>query len=180
MEIQVQDMVTRLFVVRWQQHSRGWSDVGSVSVFGVVLCAVLVAAWFMMAPVQAQEIGPVADSATLPAGGGRGNSLYVSLGPSFVTNYDGGGRLKYLKADVTLRVRPPAEVALERHLPYIRNRLVLLFSQQLEEDLTSTDGKEALRAQALKEVRDALDLLDRPGLSSSVTELYFTSYVLQR
>ena len=176
----MQEMVIRLFESQWQQQSRGTSGVSGVSTFRFLLCAVFVSICFMMAPVKAQETGPGADALPAGSGSGRDNSLYVSLGPSFVTNYDGGGRLKYLKADVTLRVRPPAEVALERHLPYIRNRLVLLFSQQLEENLTSTDGKEALRAQALQEVRDALDLLDRPGLSANVTELYFTAYVLQR
>jgi flagellar protein FliL len=180
MEIQVQGMVIRLLVSQWQQQLRGTSGVGGVSTFRFLLCAAIVSTCLMVAPIQAQDTGPGADSLPAGSGSGRGSSLYVSLGPSFVTNYDGGGRLKYLKADVTLRVRPPAEVALERHLPYIRNRLVLLFSQQLEEDLTSTDGKEALRAQALKEVRDALDLLDRPGLSANITELYFTAYVLQR
>jgi len=184
MGIQVQDMVIKLFVSLFvsqrQQQPRGTSGVVGVSTCHFWLWAASVSACLVMAPLQAQQTAPGADSLPASSGSGRGSTLYVSLGPSFVTNYDGGGRLKYLKADVTLRVRPPAEVALERHLPYIRNRLVLLFSQQLEEDLTSTEGKEALRAQALKEVRDALDLLDRPGSSTSVTELYFTSYVLQR
>lgn len=136
---------------------------------GLLLCL-----WFPVSLMAAQ-----AEDTELPVLDSRG-LVYVSLGPSFVTNYDGGGRLKYLKADVTLRVRPSVIGALERHLPYIRNRLVVLFSQQLEENLTSTQGKEILRNQALREVRGALDLLDSPDASGNVVDLYFTSFVLQR
>lgn len=106
--------------------------------------------------------------------------VYVALTPTFVTNYDGGGRLKYLKADVTLRVQAPADARVLEHLPYIRNRLVILLSSQLEENLTSTAGKEALRMRALEEVRSALALLGRPEAAAAVTDLYFTSYVVQR
>ncbi|HBN15314.1 MAG: flagellar basal body-associated FliL family protein [Pseudomonadota bacterium] len=105
---------------------------------------------------------------------------YFTLGPSFVTNYDGSGRLKYLKADISVLARLTAQPYLERHLPYIRNRLVVLFSGQLEETLQSTQGKEALRQQALVEIRHALQMLETPSVADQILELYFTSYVLQR
>lgn len=114
------------------------------------------------------------------AGSGMANLAYYSLGPSFITNYDGAGRLKYLKTDVTVRIQPGSALMLDRHLPYIRNRLVTLFSAQLEENLTSVQGKEKLRADALNEIKQALDLLERPGASSQLINLYFTSFVIQR
>lgn len=127
----------------------------------------------MPLPVQGAEQpeeGPAVDS--------RGLS-YVSLGPSFVTNYDGGGRLKYLKTDVTVRARPPATAALERHLPFIRNRLVVLFSAQLEENLTSTQGKDDLRREALEEVRGVLRMLESDNAANAVVNLFFTGFVIQ-
>lgn len=104
---------------------------------------------------------------------------YVELGPPFVTNYDGGGRLKYLKTRVTVRARPPGPEAIQLHLPYIRNELVMLFSRQLEEDLTSTRGKDRLQQEALRVVRDALRRLEGQLAADSVTNLYFPEYVIQ-
>lgn len=114
------------------------------------------------------------------AGSGMADLIYYSLGPSFITNYDGAGRLKYLKSDITVRIQPGSAPMLDRHLPYIRNRMVTLLSSQLEEDLTSIRGKEQLRSDAINEIKQALDLLEGPGASSQVINLYFTSFVIQR
>lgn len=113
-----------------------------------------------------------------PAAGMAG-LIYYSLGPSFVTNYDGAGRLKYLKADVSVRIEPGTAQYLQRHLPYIRNRLIVLLSSQLEENLTSTEGKELLRRQAMDEVKSALLLLESQEVADRVVNLYFTSFVVQ-
>lgn len=104
---------------------------------------------------------------------------YVDLGAPFVTNYDGGGRLKYLKTRVTLRVRATGVDAVNRHLPYLRNQLVMLFSRQLEEDLTSTRGKDQLQREALRIVRDALRELEGQPVADTVVNLYFPEYVIQ-
>lgn len=109
----------------------------------------------------------------------RNGMQYVDLGAPFVTNYDGGGRLKYLKTRVTLRVRAPGPDAVNRHLPYLRNQLVMLFSRQLEEDLTSTRGKDQLQREALRIVRDALRMLEGQPIADTVVNLYFPEYVIQ-
>lgn len=114
-----------------------------------------------------------------PASGMAG-LIYYTLGPSFVTNYDGAGRLKYLKTDITVRIDPGTAPMLDTHLPYIRNKIVVLLAAQLEENLTSTEGKEALRNQALNEVKAALDFLVGGGSGERIRNLYFTSFVVQR
>ena len=106
--------------------------------------------------------------------------VYVQLGPSFVTNYDGAGRLKYLKADVNVRIKQEAEDTLREHMPYLRNQLVVLFSQQLEEDLTSIAGKELLREQALQTVKEGLTRLDSQALADQISDMFFTAFVVQR
>lgn len=115
------------------------------------------------------------------AGGAASTSEfpYVALAPSFVTNYDGGGRLRYVKIDVTVRTQRPGDAVVQLHMPYLRNRLVKLFSSQLEENLTSTEGKEQLRATALAEIRGAIDYLDGSG-SENILDIYFTSFVIQQ
>ncbi len=121
-------------------------------------------------PVHASDAGPSGSDSDTP---------YVDLAPAFVTNYDGGGRLRYLKVDVSVRARKPADEAVRHHMPYIRNSLVTLFSSQLEENITSTEGKEALRLTALEEIRRILTDLDGAG-AENVLELYFTSFVIQQ
>ncbi len=119
-------------------------------------------------------------AASAPAAPGSDSEFpYVELSPSFVTNYDGGGRLRYLKVDVTVRTHRPMDEAVRHHMPYIRSKLIELFASQLEEDLTSTDGKEHLREQTLEEIRAAIDLLEGSG-SADILEVFFTSYVIQQ
>ena len=65
-------------------------------------------------------------------------------------------------------------------MPYLRNQLVVLFSQQLEEDLTSIAGKELLREQALQTVKKGLAHLDSQELADQVSDLFFTAFVVQR
>ena len=122
----------------------------------------------------------MAAAAPADAGGGMAGLIYYTLGPSFVTNYDGAGRLKYLKADIAVRIEPGTAPLLDSHLPYLRNKLVVLLAAQLEENLTSTQGKEELRTKALTEVRSALDFLAGSGSGDRIHSLYFTSFVVQR
>ncbi|MCB1666422.1 MAG: flagellar basal body-associated FliL family protein [Pseudomonadales bacterium] len=126
----------------------------------------------------AVQISPVFASSA-PAPGSNSEFPYVELSPSFVTNYDGGGRLRYLKVDVTVRTKRPADELLRHHMPYIRNQLIELFSSQLEENLTSTEGKEHLREEALERIREAIDFVEGSG-STDILEVYFTSYVIQQ
>ena len=126
----------------------------------------------------AVQISPVFASSA-PAPGSNSEFPYVELSPSFVTNYDGGGRLRYLKVDVTVRTKRPADELLRHHMPYIRNQLIELFSSQLEENLTSTEGKEHLREEALERIREAIDFVEGSG-STDILEVYFTSSVIQQ
>ena len=137
---------------------------------------------FTLALTSALVLAPVqhsAASSAAPAPGSTSEFPSVELSPSFVTNYDGGGRLRYLKVDVSVRTKRPADEMLRHHMPYIRSRLIELFSSQLEENLTSTDGKEHLREQTLEEIRAAIDYLEGSG-SADILEVFFTSYVIQQ
>jgi flagellar FliL protein len=118
-------------------------------------------------------------SSAPPAPGSDSEFPYVELSPSFVTNYDGGGRLRYLKVDVTVRTKRPADELVRHHMPYIRSKLIELFASQLEENLTSTQGKEHLREAALDTIRASLDYVEGGG-SADILEVFFTSYVIQQ
>lgn len=137
-------------------------------------------AFFAVTALQPGAAKVMAAAAPADAGGGMAGLIYYTLGPSFVTNYDGAGRLKYLKADIAVRIEPGTAPLLDSHLPYLRNKLVVLLAAQLEENLTSTQGKEELRAKALAEVKSALDFLAGSGSGDRIHSLYFTSFVVQR
>lgn len=145
--------------------------------FKLLFTAVIFYALIALTPGSAKVMAAAAPDS---AGTGLDGLMYYTLGPSFVTNYDGAGRLKYLKTDIAVRIEPGTAPLLLTHLPYIRNRLVVLLAAQLEENLTSTQGKEALRAQALAEVKAAMDLVVGTSAGNRIYDLYFTSFVVQR
>ena len=103
---------------------------------------------------------------------------YVNITPSFITNYDEGARLKYLKADVSIKIVAEAEEMIRFHMPSIQNGLVIFFSSKAEEDLTSTVGRETLRREALDVVKRVMSTLERSG-DLKVSDLYFNNFVVQ-
>jgi len=109
-----------------------------------------------------------------------GAAIYIPLRPEFVVNYgDGHGKNKFLRAEITVRLANSAAAdSVRHHLPYIRNQLVFLFSSQTDETLQSQDGREAMREQALQEVRDVLNSED--GLDpKSVVDVLFNALTWQ-
>ena len=105
--------------------------------------------------------------------------VYVNIRPDFVTNFDEGARLKYLKASVALKVDPDSEEMVRYHLPSIKNSLIILFSAQAEENLTSTVGRETLRREALDEVKEIMGKMEREG-AGTIEDLFFTNFVIQQ
>lgn len=103
---------------------------------------------------------------------------YINLTPALVGNFGSGPKLKFYKADVSLRVAgPEAEARVAHHQPLIRNQLVMLFSQQSEQDLSAPDAKEKLRQEALKQVQQVLTQEEGEPL---VEDLLFNNLILQQ
>jgi flagellar FliL protein len=104
--------------------------------------------------------------------------IYIPLDPAFVVNFqDKNDKTKFLKAELNVMTfDDDVSAAITKHMPAIRNNLVLLFSRQLYEDLLPHDGKEALRAEALSQVQAVLQQhTGKPGIE----DLFFTSFVMQ-
>ena len=112
----------------------------------------------------------VAEEAKIPDAIG-GVVRYVELKPTFVANFgiSDTGALKYVRADVTVRVsNKDAEFATRYHLAALRNRIVLLLSRQDESTVASAAGRE------LREVLEAEE-----G-DAHIDDLMFTNFVVQR
>lgn len=106
-------------------------------------------------------------------------ALYVPLVPPFVVNYGGVGKLRYLKAEMTVRVNSlDAASRLRHHMPAVRDRLVTLLSAQDALVIDTQEGKAQLRQDALTEVRQVIELEE--GGESGVVDVFFDNLVVQR
>lgn len=137
------------------------------------LSAVVLGFAFISSAVQAEN----AEGSPEPIGG---VVRYIELKPTFVTNFgiSDSGHLRYVKADITVRVsNKNAEYAARYHLPALRDRLVLLLSRQDESAVASAAGRETIKAEAIKELRE---VLRREEGEEHIEDLMFTNFVVQR
>ncbi|WP_020410980.1 flagellar basal body-associated FliL family protein [Hahella ganghwensis] len=104
---------------------------------------------------------------------------YIEMRPSFVLNYGPPSpKLSYAKVDISLRVNSKAGItAVEHHMPALRNTIVLMFSQQTEEIMGNSQGREKLRLEALKALQE---LLEEEEGKPMIEDLLFTSFVVQK
>ncbi|MDO3381439.1 flagellar basal body-associated FliL family protein [Gilvimarinus algae] len=105
-------------------------------------------------------------------------SIYIPMQPPFVVNYGGTGRLKYLKTELSVRVNDVHTAASVRHhMPLLRNAMVMLFSRQSEESITTQQGVEQLRETAKEEI---IALLETEQSANDVLEIYFNNLIVQK
>lgn len=101
---------------------------------------------------------------------------YIELKP-FVTNFDGGEQLRFLKAEVTIQVdQEVAHHYINAHKPQIRNDLLFLFAEQAEVDVKGVAAQGILAGKALDVVQKAM--IAETG-QPQASDLFFTSFVIQ-
>jgi flagellar FliL protein len=104
-------------------------------------------------------------------------AIYEVLAPAFVVNFNYKGRQRYMQVSVALMGRDKAELdALHAHMPVLRNNLVMLFSGQDFEALSTPVGKEMLRQQTTASVQA---LAQKETGKLAVEQVLFTNIVLQ-
>lgn len=105
--------------------------------------------------------------------------LYYALPQEVMVNVlDQSGRQRFLQVGISMMTHDPGVLdMLKKYSPMIQDRLVMLFSAQSYGALRSPEGKEALRVEALKTVRQLLSQ-DTSG-QRGVEDLFFTSFVMQ-
>lgn len=82
---------------------------------------------------------------------------YIAIAPPLIVNYGGPGKVRYIKAELSLRAENATDATeVIHHLPLIRDRLVSILSAQTEEVISTAEGKEYLRVYALAEINKAL------------------------
>jgi flagellar protein FliL len=104
--------------------------------------------------------------------------LYLALDPPFVVNFQAEQTVRFLQVTVQLMSRDqPTIDLLKSNDPVIRDQLLLLFANQQYAVLSTRDGQETLRKQALDSVRGVLAKVE--GHPERVEAVYFTSFVMQ-
>ena len=106
-----------------------------------------------------------------------GPAVYIPIEPAFVVNFTDTAKARFLQITMEAMSRnPEVPTQIETHLPAIRNNLVLLFSSQSYEDVSTLEGKEALREEALTVVQE---ILEQETGDVGIEAVYFTSIVMQ-
>jgi flagellar protein FliL len=106
-----------------------------------------------------------------------GPTVYKEIQPALVVNFQGPGRVRYMQVGVVISATDQRALdAVDRHMPVIRNNLIMLLSDKTYEDLNSREGKEQARLEVLDGIRQVL--VERTG-DASIDSVYFTSFVMQ-
>lgn len=106
-------------------------------------------------------------SLALASGGGetfKEGVNYIAIKPPLVVNYGGPGRVKYIKAELSLRTEDAHSAqTVSHHMPLIRDTLIMLISSVTDEQMASGDGKEKMRVEALAKINEALEKMENPA-----------------
>lgn len=104
--------------------------------------------------------------------------IYLELKPEIVVSFDVGGRQRFLKATVNAVTRDPeVEAALTLHSPIVANAMVMLISSKTFPELQTSEGKEALRVQALEEINKILE--KEAHKPKGIEQVLFSEFIMQ-
>ena len=146
-----------------------------IIVAAVVLCAAIGGGVYFFTDAKHE---PTAEDKAGEAADPKAPAVYVKLDPPFVVNFESKGMMRFLQITLEIMTRDPATAdLLKQHDPMIRNDLLMLFGNQTYETISTRDGKERLRGEALAVVGKIIER--EGGKATSVEQLYFTSFVMQ-
>jgi flagellar FliL protein len=145
-------------------------------VLWIILALALIAVgggglWFWLSAGSSAENEAEAAPAPLPL-------QFFSLDPPFVANFEGNQEYRFLQVTVRIATRDTQLITLLRdNEPILRNDLLMLFSNQQASVLSSLEGKEALRDDATRVLRESIESL--AGDPEQLERVLFTSLVMQ-
>ncbi|HEB81059.1 MAG TPA: flagellar basal body protein FliL [Chromatiales bacterium] len=157
--------------------------VGVLLVMGIGIGATLLLMKTEVAPAPAAagtrhgETGAKAGADHAAPRESKGKPLYLAIDPAFVVNLQDHGSLRFLQIGVEVMTHQRQVIdALNLNMPQVRDRLVMLFSGQSYESVSTRQGKERLRKEALAQIRRVMQKeIGEPGADA----VYFTSFVMQ-
>jgi flagellar protein FliL len=126
----------------------------------------LVSLWFMPVLSWANSGGEAADESEGPV------TEYIEMKPKFTVNLM--EPRKYIMVNVQLMVEGAANVEkVKKHMPALRNTLIMLYSGLAMADVQTVDQREALRLKTKEEIRSALE---KYANSDGFRDVFFTEF----
>ena len=102
---------------------------------------------------------------------------YWPLEPAFVLNFEGKSKARFMQIGLEVSTtNEKSYAAVKKHLPVIRNEIVLLLSGQKYEEMVTPEGKEQLRAELIETINK---ILAQHKAKKGIDNIYFTSFVMQ-
>jgi len=90
-----------------------------------------------------------------------------------IVNLSDHGGKRYLRVTMALELDDQESVAtVESRLPQIQDAVLMILPTKTYEDVSTTDGKIALRKQIMEKINSLMT-------KGSVTNIYFTEFVVQ-
>lgn len=145
-----------------------------IAVVAILLIGGGVAAWLMMGDKPAED-GEHAEEEQHEAAVIT-EPVFVKL-DTFTVNLNPEEGEKYLQVDITLNATDPhdAEI-LEKFMPQVRNRILMVLTSKLPSEIADMDGKKTLSAEITEQVNEPYN---EGGKPLKFSEAFFTSFVIQ-
>jgi|GEM_PF-785895 len=105
----------------------------------------------------------------------QSKSAYLQIKPTIITNY-AGGKLKYVRTDIALRVSNETKSNLMNHMDAVKDILIMLLARQDKETLTTSDGLQTVKEEAKEEI---LTFLAAEGGPADIMEVLFMSFLVE-
>jgi flagellar FliL protein len=150
-----------------------------LTITAVTLALLLIvggAVWYVVdlttAPMQLRA----STDESLMRASGR-TATYLPLEPAFLVNFEVDGAFRFLQVSLDVMANDPAAIeAVQRHMPRVRNNVLLTLSNQTLSSISSLQAKQALRSVLREEIRQVVaEVESGPGIDA----VYFTSFVMQ-
>jgi len=109
---------------------------------------------------------------------GQGAAVRQSLGPiytldTFIVNLADKGGKRYLRVSIDLELQnPEMQIEIVKRLPQVRDSILMILPSKRFDDISSMDGKVALRGEILETLNGFLT-------QGQITKIYFKEFVVQ-
>jgi flagellar FliL protein len=103
--------------------------------------------------------------------------VFMNLDPFTVNLQVEDGQQQFLQVGMTIQVTDQAQAdMIKLYMPQVRSRLLLLLTSKKASEILSVDGKKKLSGEVAAQLKQPFSA---QGPSANVTEVFFTSFVVQ-
>jgi len=119
-------------------------------------------------------------------------AFYFNMQPAFIVNFEEQSQAAYLQIEMqAMTYDKRVTDAMTKHMPVIRNDILLILSAQKFDEVRTRKGKEALQGEVLKAVQGIIGesmaaVIKEDGEEvakgesvPNVEQIYFTSFIMQ-